>query len=119
MGIFLLKHSKNYFKMSEWVVIDITSFTKTTTHDKVLKILKAAKVDCCDIKGPYMNEARNKNCLSITIRRSHFEDESKTPDYPGSWILEEDYSQRRGPLGEPSPPLFPLLLEECSAATAS
>ena len=27
-------------KMSEWVVLDITSFTKTTKKDKILKILK-------------------------------------------------------------------------------
>merc|ERR1711910_60181 len=93
MGTLINKQSLSNSNMSEWVVLDITSFTKTTTHDKVLKILKAAKVDCCDIKGPYMNEARNKNCLSITVRRSHFEDESKTPDYPGAWIIEEDYSQ--------------------------
>ena len=26
--------------MSEWVVLDITAFTKTTKKDKVLKILK-------------------------------------------------------------------------------
>jgi hypothetical protein len=30
--------------MSEWVVIDITSFTKTTTADKVKKILKTVRL---------------------------------------------------------------------------
>ena len=30
--------------MSEWVRLDITSFTKTTNREKVLKILKGAKV---------------------------------------------------------------------------
>ena len=30
--------------MSDWVRLDITSFTKTTNRDKILKILKAAKV---------------------------------------------------------------------------
>lgn len=30
--------------MSEWVRLDITSFTKTTNREKILKILKGAKV---------------------------------------------------------------------------
>merc|ERR1711890_225586 len=82
--------------MSEWVVLDITSFTKTTNKDKVLKILKAAKA-CCKVTDPYMNTDRNKNCISITIRRSDFE--TKTPEYPGSWIIEEDYSQTNPEVG--------------------
>merc|ERR1712059_45945 len=77
--------------MSEWVVLDITSFTKTTKREKVLKILKEGKMDCCKITDPYMNTDRNKNCISITVKRSDYE--SKTPDYPGSWIIEEDYTQ--------------------------
>merc|ERR1711931_156786 len=89
-----------YKKMSEWVVLDITSFTKTTKTEKVLKILKDAKVDVCKITDPYQSELRNKPTISITVRRAHYEYESKTPDYPGSWIIEEDYSQtpEGGPL---------------------
>ena len=71
--------------MSEWVVIDITMFTKTTTKEKILKILKAGKVDCCEISDQYMNPERNKNCISITIRRSDYE--TKTPDYVGEQYL--------------------------------
>merc|ERR1739838_386290 len=79
-------------KMSEWVVLDITAFTKTTKTEKVLKILKAAKVEVCKITDQYQNEFRNKPCISITIKRADYENESKTPDYPGSWIIEEDYA---------------------------
>merc|ERR1711862_1037156 len=57
--------------------------------EKILKILKGAKVECCEITDPYMNTDRNKNCISIVIKRADFE--TKTPDYPGSWIIEEDY----------------------------
>ena len=31
----------------------------------------------------YPSEQRNKNVISMTVRRAHFEDESKTPDWPG------------------------------------
>jgi len=86
--------------MADWVVIDITSFTKTTTKEKVIKILKAGGVRVCNVTDPYMNEARNKNCISATIQREDYE--TKTPDYPGSWIIEEDYSQ-------PEPATGPLL----------
>jgi hypothetical protein len=44
--------------MSDWVVLDITSFTKTTTKEKVLKILKAGGMTVCKVTDPYMNEAR-------------------------------------------------------------
>merc|ERR1711981_431932 len=96
---FSLKPSKpkrnqpNLYKMSEWVVLDITSFTKTWETEKILKILKDAKVEVCKITDPYMSELRNKNTISMTVKRAHYEDESKTPDYPGSWIIEEDYTQ--------------------------
>merc|ERR1712037_665172 len=94
-GIHQLKPSKqqqkqNHLNMSDWVRLDITAFTKTTNREKVLKILKGAKVDCCEITDQYMNTDRNKNCISIVIKRSDFE--TKTPDYPGSWIIEEDYA---------------------------
>merc|ERR1739841_259425 len=77
-------------KMSDWVRLDITAFTKTTNKDKILKILKGGKVECCEITDQYMNTDRNKNCISIVIKRTDFE--TKTPDYPGSWIIEEDYA---------------------------
>merc|ERR1712226_1712954 len=83
--------------MSEWVRLDITSFTKTTNREKILKILKGAKVECCEITDPYMNTDRNKNCISVVIKRADFE--TKTPDYPGSWIIEEDYAAQ--PAGGP------------------
>merc|ERR1711970_659953 len=82
------------YKMSEWVCLDITSFTKTTKKDKILKILKDAKVDVCEISDPYQSELRNKPTITITVKRAHYEDENKTPDYPGSWIIEEDYSKQ-------------------------
>jgi hypothetical protein len=44
--------------VSDWVVLDITSFTKTTTKEKILKILKAAGMTVCKVTDPYMNEAR-------------------------------------------------------------
>merc|ERR1712110_1280083 len=73
MGIQQLKPPKQQQKsqsklnMSEWVRLDITSFTKTTNREKILKILKGAKVECCEITDPYMNTDRNKNCISIVI----------------------------------------------------
>merc|ERR1711944_265399 len=88
---------KNLNKMSDWVRLDITSFTKTTNREKILKILKGAKVECCEITDPYMNTERNKNCISIVIKRADYE--TKTPDYPGSWIIEEDYAAQ--PAGGP------------------
>merc|ERR1719397_541666 len=94
-----LKQQLNQQKlnMSEWVRLDITAFTKTTNREKILKILKGAKVECCEITYPYMNTDRNKNCISIVIKRADFE--TKTPDYPGSWIIEEDYAAQ--PAGGP------------------
>merc|ERR1712181_41005 len=62
----------------------------TTNREKILKILKGAKVECCEITDPYMNTDRNKNCISIVIKRADFE--TKSPEYPGSWIIEEDYA---------------------------
>ena len=40
------------------------------------------------------SEQRNKPVISMTVRRAHYEDENKTPDWPGSWIIEEDYTQK-------------------------
>ena len=79
--------------MSEWVVLDISAITKTTKSDRVIKILKEAKMDVCKVTEIYQNESRNKPCISMTVRRAHYEDENKAPDWPGSWIIEEDYSQ--------------------------
>lgn len=39
------------------------------------------QVECCEITDPYMNTDRNKNCISIVIKRADYE--TKTPDYPG------------------------------------
>jgi hypothetical protein len=38
------KASTEQIKMSEWVVLDITAFTKTTKTEKVQKILKTVSV---------------------------------------------------------------------------
>merc|ERR1712241_1161122 len=84
--------------MSEWVRLDITSMVKTTKTEKILKILKEAKVECCTVTDQYNNTERNKNCISIEIKRADFE--SKTPDWPGSWIIEEDYAAT--PAGGPN-----------------
>merc|ERR1712099_115886 len=78
MGIQHLKPSQLQLdnikpNMSEWVRLDITSFTKTTNREKILKILKGAKVECCEITDPYMNTDRNKNCISIVIKRADYE----------------------------------------------
>merc|ERR1711909_72922 len=80
----------NPARMSEWVVLDITAMTKSTTREKVLKVLKAGGITVCKVTDPYMNEARNKNAISITVKRA--DNETKSPDYPGSWIIEEDYT---------------------------
>merc|ERR1711997_606638 len=80
----------NPARMSEWVVLDITAMTKSTTREKVLKVLKAGGMTVCKVTDPYMNEARNKNAISITVKRADYE--TKSPDYPGSWIIEEDYT---------------------------
>ena len=85
--------------MTDWVVLDITAITKTTNRDKVLKILKAGGMTVCKVTDQYQNTARNKNAISITVKRADYE--SKSPDYPGSWIIEEDYAQTNpeaGPL---------------------
>merc|ERR1712113_192376 len=100
MGFIPLKNSAGHLKrrnhpaMSEWVVLDISSMTKSTKTERVLKILKDAKIDVVKITDIYPSEQRNKNVISMTVRRAHFEDESKTPDWPGSWIIEEDYTQK-------------------------
>merc|ERR1711944_289366 len=86
------RQEKNY-KMSEWVVLDISGITKTTKPDRVIKILKEGKIDVCKVTEIYHNENRNKSCITMTVRRAHYEDESKSPDWPGSWIIEEDYAQ--------------------------
>merc|ERR1712061_518200 len=85
---------KNHPKMSEWVVLDISSMTKSTKTERILKILKDAKIDVVKITDIYPSEQRNKNVISMTVRRAHYEDESKSPDWPGSWIIEEDYTQK-------------------------
>ena len=94
----------NPARMSEWVVLDITAMTKSTTREKVLKVLKAGGMTVCKVTDPYMNEARsgfvysqylfyscsficenftirNKNAISITVKRADYE--TKSPDYPG------------------------------------
>ena len=35
----------------------------------------------------YHSEQRNKNVISMTVRRAHYEDENKTPDWPGSILF--------------------------------
>merc|ERR1711951_174242 len=80
----------------EWMIIDITGMTKTTKADKILKVLKSGGgggVRCCKITDQYHNEARNKNCISITVMRADYENEARLPEFPGSWIMEEDYTQ--------------------------
>ena len=42
-----------------------------------------AKIDVCKVTEIYQNEARNKPAISMTVRRAHFEDENKSPDWPG------------------------------------
>ena len=76
--------------MSEWVVLDITAFTKTTNKDKVLKILKAGGMTVCKVTDQYQNTARNKNAISVTVKRADYE--TKTPDYPGQNILKSSSS---------------------------
>jgi len=76
--------------MSDWVVLDISAMTKTTNREKVLKVLKAGGMTVCKVTDQYMSPTKNKNVISITVKRADYE--SKTPDYPGSWIIEEDYA---------------------------
>merc|ERR1719398_199022 len=76
--------------MSDWVVLDISAMTKTTNREKVLKVLKAGGMTVCKVTDQYMRPTKNKNVISITVKRADYE--SKTPDYPGSWIIEEDYA---------------------------
>merc|ERR1712243_71261 len=67
--------TNNTRRMSEnpkdWVIIDITGMTKSTKTEKVLKTLKSGGqgIRCCKVSDQYHNEARNKNCISITILR--------------------------------------------------
>merc|ERR1712203_912405 len=105
MGIHLKQSAEEQKKeklaMSEWVVLDISSMTKSTKTERVLKILKDAKIDVVKITDIYPSEQRNKPVISMTVRRAHYEDENKTPDWPGSWIIEEDYTEKEpegGPL---------------------
>ena len=51
----------------------------------------------CKITDSYPNEFRNKPTISITVKRADYE--SKSPDYPGSWIIEEDYAQASPEVG--------------------
>merc|ERR1712025_1076009 len=85
---------RNHLRMSEWVVLDISSMTKSTKTERVLKILKDAKIDVVKITDIYPSEQRNKPVISMTVRRAHYEDENKSPDWPGSWIIEEDCTQK-------------------------
>ena len=48
-----------------------------------------AKIDVVKITDIYPSEARNKNVISMTVRRAHYEDESKSPDWPGRDIVSE------------------------------
>merc|ERR1712059_16046 len=104
--IFTISHQTNMGMSSnaaDWVIIDVTGMTKTTKADKILKVLKSGGqggIRCCKISDQYHNEARNKNCISITILKEDYENENKTPDYPASWIMEEDYNGQpeAGPL---------------------
>merc|ERR1712113_445683 len=77
-------------KMSEWVVLDISAITKTTNREKVLKILKSGGMTVCKVTDPYMSATKNKNVITITVKRADYE--TKNPEYPGSWIIEEDYA---------------------------
>merc|ERR1712226_1614953 len=70
-------------KMSDWVVLDISAITKTTNREKVLKILKAGGMTVCKVTDPYMSDKKNKNVITITVKRADYE--SKNPEYPGSW----------------------------------
>ena len=65
-----------------------------TNYEQLFKRLKAvgnvvlppcvqAKIDVCKVTEIYQNEARNKPAISMTVRRAHFEDENKAPDWPG------------------------------------
>ena len=40
-------------------------------------------MDVCKVTEIYQNEARNKPAISMTVRRAHYEDENKAPDWPG------------------------------------
>ena len=42
-----------------------------------------AKIDVVKITDISPSEQRNKPVISMTVRRAHYEDESKSPDWPG------------------------------------
>ena len=42
-----------------------------------------AKIDVVKITDIYPSEQRNKPVISMTVRRAHYEDENKSPDWPG------------------------------------
>merc|ERR1712083_844928 len=75
--------SQSKLNMSEWVRLDITSFTKTTNREKILKILKGAKVECCEITDPYMNTDRNKNCIPSSSNALTLKPRLQTTQAPG------------------------------------
>merc|ERR1712201_16972 len=78
--------TRNHPAMSEWVVLDISSMTKSTKTERVLKILKDAKIDVVKITDIYPSEQRNKPVISMTVRRAHYETRTRPltgPD-PGS-----------------------------------
>ena len=90
--------------MSDWVVLDITSITKSTNREKVLKVLKAGGMAVCKVTDPYMSNTRyrrllasvcyhstlivcirNRNTISVTVRRNDYE--TKFPNYPGRFSI--------------------------------
>ena len=58
-----------------------------TAVNVVLPPCVQAKIDVCKVTEIYQNEARNKPAISMTVRRAHFEDENKSPDWPGQYSL--------------------------------
>merc|ERR1712062_748797 len=64
------RKTRNHPAMSEWVVLDISSMTKSTKTERVLKILKDAKIDVVKITDIYPSEQRNKPVISMTGRSS-------------------------------------------------
>ena len=62
-----------------------------------MNLILQANMAVCKITDPYHNEFRNKPTISITVKRADYE--AKSPDYPGSWIIEEDYAQTNPEVG--------------------
>ena len=49
-----------------------------------------AKIDVVKITDIYPSEQRNKPVISMTVRRAHYEDENKTPDWPGMLTVQRE-----------------------------